>query len=808
MTFKGNASNLTVTKFVLQGDGSYLETAATGSDYQLLAPVEGSTTGFKLVLKNVSQRFRIVYTTALDMMDNQPAFANYINTAQFNDAADGSGSSLTVRDNVSLGATTSGLKKKGNKEGDDFRWKITINDNSPLLTINPGSVLTDILGRGQVLKEGSITVTNLATNMPLVMGPGQDYTLDVLPRDPETLTTTFTITFPKQITTKVEVSYLSILDPDTAQLDPADPSKMLVTNSARFVGNGTSSWSYENQTTVAVSGAGTGAGTTIPMRIEKYSRDGSIIAVLDGAQFTLRSANGSYTKTGITTLDGKSAQIELLAGTYIIEETLVPDGYDKAPDQTITLNASTAREGGVVVIKFYNEPTPPTPPPPDPDPTYSLVVLKQDADTGAALAGAQFEVLNSAGISQGTILIGADGAGALATQLPAGTYTVVEAVAPEGYALPANPNTTVQVPGTNAQNNVVTVTITNQKPVIPPDPDPDPDPDPTYTLTILKRDADTGAALSGAQFIVRDSGGAYKGLITIDSKGKGSLAKKLPAGTYTVTEAVAPTGYQLPEKATTVKLPGANEKNGVVTITITNQKVPVTPSGDPEPPDTPETPAPPARPVAPPETPDPEPPVDDTPEAVIVPNTPATVQPTGGGAAPAEPEDPTPAPVAQEEGPEGIAQDFMNIPLGGLGVSLAWSLLNLIMSILSLLAAIVLIVSMVRRKKTNPADPDDNEAQLAQDDELEEEADEKPLRTRRLGLRLLAILTGFIPGVLFLILENIRLPMTWITRWTPIIGLFFIINMAALLIHFIITKRAAKNKPEDHDDDVAAPNFA
>ena len=65
-------------------------------------------------------------------------------------------------------------------------------------------------------------------------------------------------------------------------------------------------------------------------------------------------------------------------------------------------------------------------------------------------------------------------------------------------------------------------------------------------------------------------------------------------------------------------------------------------------------------------------------------------------------------------------------------------------------------------------------------------------------LRIPALLAGIIPGILFLLLENIRLPIVWITRWTPIIGAFFILHMVLLLV-FLIIKR--ENKPEDKDED-------
>lgn len=53
----------------------------------------------------------------------------------------------------------------------------------------------------------------------------------------------------------------------------------------------------------------------------------------------------------------------------------------------------------------------------------------------------------------------------------------------------------------------------------------------------------------------------------------------------------------------------------------------------------------------------------------------------------------------------------------------------------------------------------------------------------------MAAVSGLIPGLLFLVLENIRLPMVWVTQWTPLIGAFFIVAMALALIHLVRGKK-------------------
>jgi uncharacterized membrane protein len=134
-----------------------------------------------------------------------------------------------------------------------------------------------------------------------------------------------------------------------------------------------------------------------------------------------------------------------------------------------------------------------------------------------------------------------------------------------------------------------------------------------------------------------------------------------------------------------------------------------------------------------------------------------------------------------------------NVPLGNFSVGVAWSLLNLLMSMLALLNAVILMITLFFRKRKRKDDEEYREADNADIDE-----NEKGFRRRLMKLRVPALLAGIIPGILFLLLENIRLPIVWITRWTPLIGAFFILHMVLLLV-FLVIKR--EDKPEDEDSD-------
>ena len=130
------------------------------------------------------------------------------------------------------------------------------------------------------------------------------------------------------------------------------------------------------------------------------------------------------------------------------------------------------------------EPTPTPVPTPTPIPLEPgmIQVMKQDAQTGAMLAGATFELISgSTVIATGTT--GPDGVVVFVNIMP-GTYTIREASAPEGYTLG---DVTVQS-ATVANAQLVTVAFANDKR--------------SSCIRILKTDAQTGEPLEGARFMI------------------------------------------------------------------------------------------------------------------------------------------------------------------------------------------------------------------------------------------------------------------------------------------------------------------
>ncbi|WP_078886441.1 choice-of-anchor A family protein [Streptomyces sp. MUSC 125] len=225
---------------------------------------------------------------------------------------------------------------------------------------------------------------------------------------------------------------------------------------------------------------------------------------------------------------------------------------------------------------------------PTPPVTGEVRIRKTDADTGAALAGARFELwhetndmpgLQTAGTTPDTRIsvctTGTDGNCAHTVQ--PGTYYWRETQAPEGYDLPTpdvfGPLTlTSQNAGTGI-GEVVGDTETNR-------------PAPTGSIRLTKRDAKNGAALAGAVFEAWRETNGVGGLQTTgarpdtrvgagcatDAAGHCSFGD-LPLGDYYLRETAVPEGYVMPADPVSgpYAVTAANSTTGVA-VAVTNER--------------------------------------------------------------------------------------------------------------------------------------------------------------------------------------------------------------------------------------------
>ncbi|RRK10157.1 Cna B-type domain-containing protein [Lactiplantibacillus garii] len=263
---------------------------------------------------------------------------------------------------------------------------------------------------------------------------------------------------------------------------------------------------------------------------------------------TLTSVNG-YTGT-FSDLD--TTDVNGTAYVYTVQETAI-SGY---------VSHQTTSNETVTLTNTYQ--------------TGTLTIVKNDASTQQALAGATFTVKDVNGNVVRTLVTDQNGRGT-ATGLAQGNYTVQETAAPAGYLL----DTTVQQVSLNTGNNYhAMLTFADvPQPVVPV----------TGTLTIVKIAAETKMPLAGATFTVMNVNGEIVRTLITGQDGR-ATATGLALGMYTVQETVAPVGYQLDTLPQTVTITATNEYSVKLAFTDTLE---------PETPTTPTTPTKPDQVVVP-----------------------------------------------------------------------------------------------------------------------------------------------------------------------------------------------------------------
>ena len=272
--------------------------------------------------------------------------------------------------------------------------------------------------------------------------------------------------------------------------------------------------------------------------------------MLDGATFEVfritgetSGQNGKLICTATTDHSGVIVITGLEAGAYAVRETKAPNNYIIAETDMQTVNMK-ADGTSVVEVVFRNYPY------------GSLLITKVDALTNKPLSNATFQVTTGDGTvvgnSNGMYTTNSDGE-ILIPNLKPGSYVVTERIAPEGYACDTKPQT-IEI-GTDGAT--YKVHFQNQ---------------PMCSLVILKKDADNGNPLSGAQFKVTTSKGSVvgtnNGIFTTDSNGSITISY-LAKDSYIVEEVKAPDGYVLEEQSKTIAL----DYGKTYTLEFTNKKM-------------------------------------------------------------------------------------------------------------------------------------------------------------------------------------------------------------------------------------------
>lgn len=258
--------------------------------------------------------------------------------------------------------------------------------------------------------------------------------------------------------------------------------------------------------------------------IKKVDADSG--AMLQGAKFRVRYLGGTSGTGGTvigeytTSANGTIVITGLKAGTYVVEETKAPTGYeiDDTP-QTVYLSG---KEQDVVTVEFSN------------GKHGNLIITKIDSATKQPLPGAQFKITTSDGsfvgnyggtvTSNGIYTTDRNGVIKL-PQLADGWYTATELKAAKGYLLDTTPHNFEVKAG-----KTTSLTVENTQ---------------ASSILIHKVDSVTGKGIYGVTFLVSDSKGNPIGQYTSDQNGYVYIDKTLTDGKYLVREIQAADGYVL-----------------------------------------------------------------------------------------------------------------------------------------------------------------------------------------------------------------------------------------------------------------------
>ena len=258
----------------------------------------------------------------------------------------------------------------------------------------------------------------------------------------------------------------------------------------------------------------------------------------DNGNRILEYAAGTLVKTVTTDKDGKAVLKNLPLGSYKIVEKTAPDGFVlNSEAQTITFSYKD-QETPVIeqTATFENERQ-----------KVEISVVKQDADTEKAVAGAEFGLYAKNDMeAHGTVIVkadtllgkavsGEDGKAVFTQDLPFGEYYIKELAAPDGYV---SSDEVLEVKAEYQGQNIKVVQLSS---VFKNQP---------TKVVFSKSDLTTGVELSGATLTVLDKDGnvvdTWKSV-----KGEQHLIERLTVGeTYTLREEMAPYGYLKAEEIT------------------------------------------------------------------------------------------------------------------------------------------------------------------------------------------------------------------------------------------------------------------
>lgn len=228
---------------------------------------------------------------------------------------------------------------------------------------------------------------------------------------------------------------------------------------------------------------------------------------------------------------GEAVLTDLPLGTYLVKETKAPTGFVLNSESKEITFLYKDQDTPVVeeTVEFSNKRQ-----------KVDLKVVKEDAENGKKLEGAEFGIYNKNDILSGDkVIVKADtllqkvmsdknGLAQFTLDLPLGKYYVKELQAPEGYV---SSDEILEFDASYQGQDVKAVKLSATKKNQP------------TTVEITKADVTTGVELDGASLLILNKKGEVVDFWT-SVKDKPHVIKGLKVGeTYTLREQIAPYGY-------------------------------------------------------------------------------------------------------------------------------------------------------------------------------------------------------------------------------------------------------------------------
>lgn len=198
-----------------------------------------------------------------------------------------------------------------------------------------------------------------------------------------------------------------------------------------------------------------------------------------GVTFTLLGSNGRSIGTYKSDTTGIVEIYLLPPGTYTVRETAAPPGY-QVDNTPISFTIPSSADGEVPMVTLGNVVNHRV--------TGLVTIRKVDADTGAPLAGAVFQLLDQNGNEITRVTTDQNGE-ATVTNLSPGTYHFVEISAPYGYQIEDEPLDFI----ITQSNQLDYVEVISHNRRIPGYPTPTPSPRPTVSPNGPPRTGDSGS---------------------------------------------------------------------------------------------------------------------------------------------------------------------------------------------------------------------------------------------------------------------------------------------------------------------------